>query len=80
MICAASRRDVYKIKDLATGDTNVKPSNIDPNSFSFIEGSFEFSSRLDKCQTGTNSIGSHYKVTYKNEKFEKPEFMNLVSC
>lgn len=69
-----------KIKDLSTGDTVIKTSDLDPASFSFNEGAFEFSSKLDKCQTGTNSNGSHYKVTYKKDKFEKPEFISLVSC
>ncbi len=69
-----------KIKELATGDTTVKNKNLDPASFIFYEGGFEFNSTLSECQVGSNSKGSHYKVAYKNEKFEKPEFMNLIEC
>ena len=67
-----------KVKELATGDTYIKSKNVDPNSFSFYEGYFEFSSKLDKCQG--EGKGSRYKVSYKNEKFEKPEFLKLIEC
>lgn len=69
-----------RIKELATGDTTVKNKNLDPASFTFYEGGFEFNSSVSTCQTGSNSKGSHFKVIYKNEKFEKPEFMNLIEC
>jgi len=67
-----------KIKEFAVGDKNIKIEDLDPSSFNFYEGGFEFNSKLDACEG--NSKGSHYKVTYKNEKFNKPEFMNLIEC
>ena len=70
--------ETYKVKEFATGDKNIKIKDLDPESFSFYEGGFEFNSKLDICEN--NSKGSHYKVTYSKEKFNKPEFMNLVNC
>lgn len=69
-----------KIKDLSTGDTNIKANTLNPNSFRFNEGSIEFDSVSNNCQNGETSSGSHYKVVYEGTKFEKPEFMNLVNC
>ena len=68
------------IKDLSTGDTNISSSTLDPNSFIFAEGYIEFNSVSNNCQNGEKSKGSHYKVTYNDEKFELPEFMNLINC
>lgn len=67
-----------KVKEFATGDKNITLKDLDTSSFNFYEGGFEFNSKLDTCEG--NSKGSHYKVTYKKEKFQKPEFMNLVEC
>ena len=69
-----------KTKELATGDTYIKTKDIDSSTYSFNEGYFEFSTKLNKCQEGSNSNGSHYKVSYKKEIFEKPEFINLIKC
>ena len=69
-----------KTKELVTGDTNISSKTLDPNSFSFKEGIIEFNSVANTCQKGETSKGSHYKITYSNETFQKPEFMNLVSC
>ncbi len=69
-----------EIKDLSTGDTNIKTNLLDSNSFIFTEGSIEFNSFSNNCQNGEKSKGSHYKVVYKDEKFELPEFMNLINC
>lgn len=67
-----------KVKEFATGDKNIKLKDLDPSSFNFYDGGFEFNSKLEKCEG--NSKGSHYKVTYDKEKFSKPEFMNLSEC
>lgn len=69
-----------EIKDFVKGDTNISVSSLDPNSFVFSEGVIEFSSISNNCQNGEKSKGSHYKVTYKEDIFEKPEFMNLINC
>ena len=69
-----------KIKDLSTGDTVISSTTIDPNSFVFAEGYIEFNSLSNNCQNGEKSKGSHYKITYKDTKFELPEFMNLINC
>lgn len=68
------------IKDLSTGDTDIKSDTLDPNSFSFAEGTIEFNSISNTCQNGEQTKGSHYKITYKDSTFEKPEFISLVNC
>lgn len=69
-----------KITDLSTGDTKISSKTLNKTTFIFKEGSIEFDSISNNCQNGEKSKGSHYKVTYKDEKFEKPEFMELISC
>ena len=69
-----------KIKDLSTGDTEISSATLDPTSYSFTEGVIEFSSIANECKNNEKSKGSHYKVTYNNSNFEKPEFINLVNC
>ena len=69
-----------KIKDLATGDTYIDVSKLDPNSFIFTNGSIEFNSIANECKEGVKASGSKYKVTYSKEKFNKPEFQSLVNC
>lgn len=69
-----------KIIDLSTGDTNITPNTLNRDTFKFTEGVIEFDSISNNCENGEKSKGSHYKVIYKNEKFEKPEFMELISC
>ena len=69
-----------KIKDLSTGETNISSKTLDPNSFTFQEGFIEFNSASNTCEKGETSKGSRYKVTYKNEEFSDPEFMQLISC
>lgn len=69
-----------KITDLSTGDTNISTKTLNRDTFKFAEGSIEFDSISNKCENGEKSKGSHYKITYKDEKFEKPEFMELISC
>ena len=69
-----------KITDLSTGETNISTKTLNKDTFIFAEGYIEFDSISNQCQNGEKSKGSHYKVTYKDEKFEKPEFMELISC
>ena len=69
-----------KITDLSTGDTNITTKTLNRDTFIFAEGYIEFDSVSNNCENGEKSKGSHYKVTYKDEKFEKPEFMGLISC
>lgn len=69
----------HKVKDLSTGDTNVKVKHLDKDSFIFIDGSFEFDAITNKCENQT-SKGSHYIVKYSKNKFEKPEFVKLIEC
>ena len=69
-----------EIKDLSTGDTNISLSTISVSSFVFKDGSFEFDSISNECKNGEKSKGSHYKVVYKKDKFELPEFMELIKC
>ncbi|MBR3198486.1 MAG: hypothetical protein IKG27_00565 [Bacilli bacterium] len=72
--------NTHKIKDLSTGDTNINVSVLNPNTFKFTEGVIEFDSISNNCQNGEASKGSHYKITYSNDKFELPEFINLINC
>ena len=69
-----------KITDLSTGDTTISTSTLNPNTFIFTEGIIEFDSISNNCQNGEKTSGSHYKVTYTNESFEKPEFVALINC
>lgn len=69
-----------KVTDLSTGDTYISSKTLNRDTFKFVEGSIEFDSISNKCENGEKSRGSHYKVIYKDEKFEKPEFMELISC
>lgn len=82
-------REVYNLKtalekekvvDLSTGDTTINSKTLNRDTFKFTEGVIEFDSISNKCENGEKSKGSHYKVTYKDEKFEKPEFVELISC
>ena len=67
-----------KVKDLSTGDTYIKTKYLDENSFIFKDGSFEFNAITNNCSAG--SKGSHYIIKYSKEKFEKPEFVELLGC
>lgn len=69
----------HKVKDLSTGDTNVKTKHLDKESFTFTDGSFEFDAITGKCNNNS-SKGSHYIVKYASDKFEKPEFIKLIEC
>lgn len=69
-----------EIKDLSTGDTNISSKTLDPNSFMYAEGTIDFNSSTNTCQNGEQSKGSHYRVTYKDETFNSPEFIELVKC
>lgn len=69
-----------KVKDLSTGDVNIKLKYLDSDSFVFSDGFFEFNAITGKCQNGDSSKGSHYKVKYNGEKFDKPEFESLINC
>lgn len=69
-----------KVADLSADNTIVDISMLNPNTFIFKEGTIEFDSISNTCQNGEKASGSHYKVTYIDEKFEKPEFAELVSC
>lgn len=69
-----------KIADLSTGDTYITPKTLNKDTFKFYEGGIEFDSISNKCENGEKSKGSHYKITYKGEDFEKPEFMELINC
>lgn len=68
-----------KVKDLSTGEANIKTKDLDKESFVFTDGSFEFGAITGKCENST-SKGSHYVVKYSGDKFEKPEFVNLIGC
>ncbi len=72
--------ETSKIKDLSVGDTEISVSTLDPKSFIFQEGYIEFSSISNQCQNGEKARGSHYKVTYKDNDFNTPEFISLVNC
>lgn len=69
-----------KITDLSTGDTYISSKSLNRDTFKFTTGSIEFDSISNNCENGEKSSGSHYKVVYNDEKFEKPEFMDLISC
>ena len=69
-----------KIADLSTGDTYVTSKSLNKDTFKFSEGIIEFDSISNRCENGETSKGSHYKVIYKDDKFEKPEFMELINC
>lgn len=68
----------HNVKNYLEGDTYIKTSDLEKDSFSFYEGGFEFSTLESKCENGKK--GAHYKVTYIKEKFETPEFINLIDC
>ena len=69
-----------KVTDLSTGDTYISVKTLNRDTFKFTEGAIEFDSISNSCENGEKSKGSHYKVTYNDEKFEKPEFMELIGC
>ena len=69
-----------KVKDLSTGETVISTKNLNSSTFGFAEGSFEFDSVSSKCENSDKLKGSHYKVVYKGEKFEVPEFVSLNNC
>lgn len=69
-----------KITDLSTGDTVLTTKKLNRDTFIFAEGMIEFDSSSNTCQNGEKAKGSHYRVTYKDETFQKPEFMELISC
>ena len=69
-----------KITDLSTGDTLISSKTLNRDTFIFTEGVIEFDSISSTCENGEKSKGSHYKITYKDENFEKPEFMELINC
>lgn len=69
-----------KITDLSTGDTYISSKTLNRDTFKFTEGVIEFDSVSNNCSNGEKSRGSHYRIIYKDEKFEKPEFMELIGC
>ncbi len=69
-----------QIKENSLENETLKISSLDPASFIFAEGAFEFNSSTNSCQNGEIAKGSHYKVTYNGETFNLPEFMNLINC
>lgn len=62
-----------------TKNTIVSLKNIDINSYEFKQGEFTFET-TSECASGQQYKGSSYKVTYQNNKFNAPEFVNYVKC
>lgn len=69
-----------KINDLSTGDTSINSKMLNPDNFVFGDGFIEFDAVTGKCENGEKTKGSHYKVVYSDEKFEIPEFVQLINC
>lgn len=60
-------------------ETRVTIENVDINSYIFDEGEFTFET-TSQCTSTQEYKGSKYKVTYKDEKFKKPEFLEKIAC
>ncbi len=69
-----------KVADLSADGTYISSTMLNKDTFKYSEGIIEFDSISNKCENGEKSKGSHYRVVYKDEKFEKPEFMELIGC
>ena len=67
------------LKDKAFKDKRIYIDDVDVNSYIFDEGEFTFET-TSECTSTQEYKGSKYKVTYKNEKFKKPEFVEKISC
>ena len=60
-------------------ETRVTIDKVNVNSYLFDEGEFIFETTSD-CKSTQEYKGSKYKITYKNEKFKNPEFIEKIKC
>ena len=60
-------------------ETRVTIDNVNVNSYLFDEGEFIFETTSD-CKSTQEYKGSKYKVTYKDEKFKDPKFIEKIQC